>query len=378
MSSNPFEAPPRETATTLPPNRVTSKSPRRTLAVWLVLCVLFVALYQVVGDPASAPKTPREAIPTLFAGIGPVAWLLPALTYGAMIVALFTFRARLPASHRTGELRTQPITRPEPPAPDPSPRAIELHLTGTDGSRPVHLDVDDAGLHWRADARLLQVAVELHVPWGELESVSVTRAPTGLTVWAWVAIIFGVSSLFLGNYLTTAVCAALAAALFTVARKRSIGVFSFATPTHVLTFQSRQLDAATSSELLAAVRARRPSAAPAPDQKQSGVAKVLLIDPFVQLADAFGSDARLDAKIVHGSADAALRVISRLQTRMFSVWSGTMRGAGPLAVAGALVLSRGDPWAFVLGWMPAWILGLVLVQSLLVPFARFAGMTVLR
>lgn len=298
-----------------------------------------------------------------------------------MLLALVVFRSKLPARYRTFELRTatSPAT-PNADEPAQAPQVLEaIRLDGSDGNRTIHLEVNDMGIHWHADrTAFLHGENVLHVSWDELESVS-----TGYGSYA-VAWLFAISAILTGVWVRLEaglIVAVIAAGTALWQRRRPSGTLSFVTPTHSLVFSSRQIDAAMHERLVHAIRVKRPTLAPQPGAKQGGVLRLLFVEPFVRYAEVFLTDAALDAK--HASEalekqDAETRVASRTQMRMYSLWAGTMCGVGPLASGLGTALVTHDAVTFCIGWSVTWVVGLMVLNKLLVPFARFSGILVHR
>ena len=381
MSSNPFE-PPKEVPAPLPPNRAKPTNAYRTLALWIVLILAFVVIWQMfpAPPPKSPPSSPVNPVDTASA-TSPWAWAIPGTVYGWLLLALVVFRSKLPARYRTFELRTatSPAT-PNADEPAQAPHVLEeIRLDGSDGERKIHLEVNDTGIHWHADrTAFLHGENVLHVSWDELESVS-----TGYGSYA-VAWLFAISAILTGVWVRLEaglVVALIAGGSALWERRRPSGTFSFVTPTHSLAFRSRQIDAAMSERLLHAIRIKRPTLAPQPGAKQNGVFRLLFVEPFVRYAEAFLTDAALDAKQASealAKQDAETRVASRIQLRMYSLWAGTMCGVGPLASGLGAALYAHEALGFAVGWCVAWVVGLILINKLLEPFARFSGILVHR
>jgi hypothetical protein len=371
--SSPYAPPPTETPTALPPNRAPARSGGRAVVLWIVLVIVMYGIYQVF---ATGPRPARSADPPL-AATHPLAWLLPAVVYAGMLAALVVLRSRLPARYRTGELRE--IVPPAPAAPDAVPEPIDLRLTGTDGSRPVELHVDDRGLHWHAEKRLLQPAHELHIGWDELESLAPFRTWSPLGTWGLVlvlcAAIWTTSDLMLA-----AGSGAIGAVLILIGRTRTRGGVALTTRTHALRFHSRALDKETADRLLIATRARQPRAAPAPRADSPGAVRALFLQPFADLALSTRNTPMLRSHMrALGAtfADEDTAVAAVVQLRMYGVWSGGLRGVGPLAVLAAGVIAAG-PGAGLVAAVLAWVLGLVVAIRASTLFARFSGMSVVK
>lgn len=378
MSSNPFE-PPKDVPAPLPPNRAKPTNAYRTLGLWIILILAFVVMWQLFPTPP--PKSSPVSPPPLNTAnaTSPWAWAIPAAVYGCMLVALVVYRSKLPARYRTFELRTatSPVA-PNSDEPAQAPQVLEeICLEGSDGNRTIHLEVNDAGIHWHADrTAFLHGENVLHVSWDELESVS-----TGYGSYA-VAWLFAISAILTGVWVRLEaglIVAVIAAGSALWERWRPSGTLSFVTPTHSLVFRSRQIDAAMSERLVHAIRVKRPTLAPQPGAKQHGVFRLLFVEPFVRYAEAFLPDAALDAK--HASEalekqDAETRVASRIQLRMYSLWAGTICGVGPLAAGLGTALATHDAVTFCIGWSVTWVIGLFGLNKLLVPFARFSGILV--
>jgi hypothetical protein len=72
---------------------------------------------------------------------------------------------------------------------------------------------------------------------------------------------------------------------------------------------------------------------------------------------------------------AAVPPESVVQVRMYYLWSGVLRGAGPAVVAGSSAWHLGAAGAIV-GWLFAWVVGSTLFIRGARSFARFTGMPV--
>lgn len=370
MSQDPFAAPPSETPGALPPNRVPPPSGRRMLGVWLFLALFILAAWHIAGGPLAAPSP---------------AALAPLLLYASMLGGLVLLRAQLPARYRTGELRELPrAAPPEAPAAPPTPHAppppLELTVLGTDGSHRVRLHLHDGGLSWHTEPRLLEPARELHVTWPELEGLSTGHTSGGYL--AWSAVLVGMSwALRVHGVWIPVLGSALALGLWLLDRRRPRGYVTLTTATHVLTLTSRTLDHATTAQILEATRARRPTAVPAPAAATPGVLRMLVLEPWRELARALAPTDRLRAELVRSgmtTADPELVQVSTVQHRMFGLWSGVMRGAGPAAWALSLGLVGGHVVLGLGAWSVSFLVGLVVVTRSTATFARFSGMSVLR
>lgn len=374
--TGPF-TPPTDSTRVVPPNRARPQPAAKTIGLWLVLLVLFAALYNILGTPtAQRPKTlPPEPG-------SPLGYLLPLFTYGAGLLLMVLIRQRLPAQYRTLELREIEATRPEEPQPAPSPAPIALSLIGTDGTRPVRLNIDDAGLHWFAEARLIQPALELNVAWTELESIQTARVSGPLLVWGLV-VIFASASIY-STWPAYAAVGALAGLGLTLLHRRGAkGMVAFSTATHVLSFQSAALDLSTQDSVMAAARERCPRAVV---ERASGKGAwfALLVEPFSLLFKAFQSDDAVRAELLrHGStlppdprSDDA--VAGLVQVRLYSLWRGLLGAVGPLSTGLGLSVVVASAWAFFAGWFLSWVFGLVLLGKTTRAFARFSGMRLVR
>ena len=72
---------------------------------------------------------------------------------------------------------------------------------------------------------------------------------------------------------------------------------------------------------------------------------------------------------------AVLPPQAALQVRMFQLWSGVLRGAGPIAVGLANAIARGPAWGAG-SWLVAWWLGSSVVTRSAARFARYSGMSI--
>ena len=374
--TGPF-TPPTDSTRVVPPNRARPQPFAKTIGLWVLLMVLFVALYNILGTPSSeAPKTLTSE-----AG-SPLGYLLPLFTYGTMLLLMVLIRRRLPAKYRTGELREIEAPRAEEPQPAPSPPPIDLSLVGTDGARPVRLRVDDAGLHWFAEARLLKPAQELNVAWAELESIQTARVSGPLLVWGLV-VIFASASMYSVWPVYAAIGALAALGLTLLHRRGAKGMLAFSTASHVLSFQSAALDLGTQDALMAAARARCPRAVVKPTEGK-GAWFALLIEPFSLPFRALKDDAALRAELLrqgstlpqdHSSDEA---IAGLVQVRLYWLWRGLLGGIGPLSTGLGLSAATASAWAFFSGWLLSWVFGLILLGKTTRAFARFSGMRLIR
>lgn len=374
MSSSPFAPPPTETPNVVPPNRAPQPGPVRALLTWIILIVLLLAVYNVFsGQGPRVASTPQHT-PVFLWG-----WLVPLATYGGTIVALILIRSRLPAKYRTGELREIAAANPESPAPAEALAPIDVRYRGSDGNGPVELHVDDHGIHWHAEKRLLIAASELHAPWSTIESVSVGQLYAPMMTWAFIVILAGLFLVSIQPWIT-AVCIVLGGGLVVIGRSRKRGTFTFATSTHALMFTSAELDAAARDRLMAAARQRKPSAVAPAGKPGRGVLYLLVVDPFAQIARSIQPHSVLRASMIRQGAtyaDEDTALTGTLQFRMFALWSGVMRGAGPFSVAIGAGLAYGVASAAGMG-MAAWVIGLIVIGRGSEFFARFSGMSVVR
>ena len=100
-----------------------------------------------------------------------------------------------------------------------------------------------------------------------------------------------------------------------------------------------------------------------------------------ELARALAPTDRLRAELVRSgmtTTDPELMQVSTVQHRMFGLWSGVMRGAGPAAWALSLGLMGGHVALGVGAWSVSFLVGLVVVTRSTAMFARFSGMSVVR
>lgn len=332
--TSPFAPPPSETPAVLPPNRAGAvpRSSARSLLLWIVLLVMFIALWQFALTPSSARARPEGAPIELMGS------LIPLAVYGSMVIALLLIRLQLPASHRTGALReVESLVPPAPPSAAPAaPPAITVELEGRHGPRRAHLRIDDLGLHWRGAAGLVQPAQELHVEWSELQALTPFK---------------------------------------TLTRRRGLVI---TTATHVLQLESADLDADTEARIMAAARARAPSAVPPAGAGVGSVWHTLLVVPLTHLALVFKSDEAIHAHVGTTAGDRATRRLGAVQCRLFGLWSGVLQSVGPLSVGvGAAVMFR-SVWSAPVALFGAWLGGLILLSRTRLLFARFSSMSVVR
>jgi hypothetical protein len=381
--TSPF-LPPTETTGVVQPNRGKPAGLGRTLVLWLLLIVVFVAIYNVFAvDSARVPRVePQDTRGS------PIGWLVPLFTYLAMAGALFAIRRRLPEKYRTGELRE--IERPAPAVSAPEPASpIDLTLVGSDGRRPVRLEVNGDGLYWRAEARLLQPAEELRVRWDEIEAISAARMAAPLVVWGIMIGIFSAAYAVSVSSPEALIGIVIGIAVSLLGKARARGMLSFTTATHALTFQSKRLDAATRDRVIAAARARRPQAvAPPTAPNQRGALWLLFVDPFVHLALSFRSDAGVRAHLIR-QASITPNAVSRdpeaeearasvVQCRMFWVWNGVLCGFGPLSLGAGGIGAAESVVGFFAPWILGWLAGRIIVSRAMPLFARFSGMSLIR
>jgi len=377
--TGPF-TPPTDSTRVVPPNRARPQSLRRTLAVWALLIVLFVAIYNILGTAPPRASAPRASAPEVGSTLG---YLVPVFTYGALLLLMVLIRRRLPSKYRTGELREIEAPKAEEPKPEENPAPIALSFVGTDGSRPVRLAVDDAGLHWFAEARLIQPALELNVAWTELESIQTARVSGPLLVWGLVlifasALIYSVWPIYAG------VGALLGVGLLLLQRRGSRGMVYFSTTTHVLSFQSPELELSAQDALMGAARARCPRAVAKPAAAPTkSTWFLLLVEPFTLLFKAFKDDEAVRAELLRqgvtlSSADSEEAQAGVVQVKLFSLWRGLLGGVGPISTGLGLSIAAASAWAFISGWFASWLVGLILLSKSMRAFARFSGMRLQR
>lgn len=366
----PFTAPPPDAPVVVRPNRHPPAGPvRRTLGLALLVAAGIVAVVRVGGAFGPAP-TP---------GGTPVGWLVPVGVYGAVGAAMLVLRGRLPARLRNWELRER--SAPPTVAPAPPPEApIERSFDGTDGARPVRLGVDARGFHWKSPAGRISPATELHVPWEELEGIAVGHVlgPTMVPGLVVLGVAVG-----LAQWQPAAGLVAGLAAFGLVALRgwRRRGTLSPLTATHALQFQSAELDDAAREQVLTAARARAPRSVPRAPAPASGVVRALLVDPLLELGRACRSEGWVRARLLRDGSrfdDPEIAVISVIQWRLFGLWSGLLRGLGPLSCALGAGLGTGSVLAAVVAWLVAWTAGLIVVMQTTTTFARFSGMEIIR
>ncbi len=372
--SSPYAPPPTETAAVVPPNRAAPRARTGwTVLVWLLLIGLVFAVYE--GGKTRAER----AADALERPAGqPLALLLPLLTYAGMVVGLLVVRRRLPARYRTGELRE--LSAPAPPLPDPAappPPPVDLTLLGRDDARPVRLHVDDAGLHWHSDARLLRPAQELHIAWPELEALTPFSTSSGL--WS-VLGVFGAigAGVLLPDALrplaALVVVAAVLVGMSGPLRRHGVVI---TTATHVLRFHLRARGSNLRDQLLAAARARSPRAIAAPTAGPS-VWRSLFLEPFEQLAGLLRDDDAIHAAMGGTTVDAETTRAATTQWRLFALWNGVLRGVGPISAAIGVALASGRVALALAAGFGAWLFGLMVMTRSTVAFARFSGMSVIQ
>lgn len=380
--TSPFTPPSNETGV-VPPNRAPPQNTSKTLVLWLALVALFFAAHLVLREDHPLP---RQATPPPTRGGEALGFLIPLATYVAMALALAGLRARLPAQYRTGELRALDPPAPEPVAPTPL-RPLAVSLSGSGGASAVRLDVDDAGLHWHEPGRLLVPPRELHVAWTELQAISTARVSGPLFVWGLLVTLLSIA-LYGGEPTWALVGASVGVALLWLGRRTARGALSFSTATHVLTFQSRALDAELQAELMSAARARVAHAVAPSPQGGQGVLYVLFAEPFVLLSAAVLGDDALRARLLRqglltpashaGPAETEASRAGLVQTRLFGIWRGVLCGLGPVSTGLGWGIATADLLSTLIAWVLSFVLGLVVLTRTTTLFARFSGMAVVR
>lgn len=369
-------APPPETPDPVPPNRPRPAS-GRTLALWGVLVVVFVALYQLFASPSSSrhgsPRPPpvERELPLL-----PLA--IPLVTLAGLGYALMALRAQLPAKYRTDELR-QLVAPKAAPAATPAP-VEPFEMTGMDQLRPVRLRVDEVGFHWHRGKRLLQSEQELEVSWEELEQFTVGHLYTGVFT---VGLVLAIGGLMLGgtDLRLAGALVAVGGLVAFVGRRRRVGTLTVVTPSHLLSFSSRELTDERRARLLAAAKERRPQAVRVATVSGGRGLWLLFGQPFADLAVFVRSDASLRARLgARGSTfpDEETAVAATVQVRMWTVLSSGLRAILPVATGAAMALRSGDALSCFGPAVLTWVVGLVVVVRVQTRFARWAGMGVVR
>ncbi|MFO0727187.1 MAG: hypothetical protein U1E65_25640 [Myxococcota bacterium] len=377
--SSPFTPPEDETAA-VPPNRARPASGTRTLILWLVLMLMFVALYQILGSPRGSAH-PTPAPPPAAQG-APLGFLLMPLPYALMVLGLLGLRRRLPPEYRTWQVRE--LKRPEAasPAPAANPAPIDRLLQGRSGGKKVELRVDAAGLHWRTEARLLEPARELHIAWDELESISVGRTPSALRVWGVLLGLSGAYAFVRAPLLPFLVASGAGIALALLGGRGRQGTLHLVTATHALYLESKSLEPALQEEIMNAARGRRPQAVAAPTTKKNNALFVLFLEPWTSLWAAGLSDQKLRHHLMHQGSmpdpDHALAHVGRLQYRMFAIWRGVLIGLGPACTAACTSVGLASLPALFGAWVFSYIVGFTVLAKSTNAFARFSGMSVVR
>ena len=368
-----YAPPPDKRPEIVPPNRTPG---RRPIVLWIVLILIFVAFFQFFSTETPAPRADQPPGPRI------VAWpfLIPLATALALALSFWRIRARLPARYRDGVLRLGPIAPSSESNSTPSP--IEpLELIGQSASRPIRLRIDEAGLHWTADARLLQPAQWLEIGWSELRGFGFGSQASGLfTAGLWLLIMGGCSSGF--SLLVGVPLLAVGAVLAALGLRRRRWSLTFVTDTHRLAFLSRTLDEVTRERLLAAAKARRPELFPKTEAVTGWRALYMLLGkPFAMLGAVLQSDASAGAVVVGQATvvlDAETAAAGGLQRKLAGLWTGGFLGVLPLASGIAASLAWGTPVTFFVGYFGAWAVGLILSTRLMPTLARLSGMTLLK
>lgn len=366
----PFSPPPPDAPVIVRPNRHAPAGPvRKTLGLVLLVTAGILAVVRTGGGFGPDP-TP---------GGFPLAWFVPVGVYGAVGVGMVVLRGRLPARVRTWELRERQAAPTAAPTPEPK-RPIDLHFDGTDGSRPVRLDVDERGFRWQTPPGRLAPATELHIPWEELEGIAATHllGPTMVPGLVVIGIALGIAR---WQPVVGTMTGLAGFGLVGLRGWRRRGILSLLTATHTLQFQSTALDPEAREQVMAAARARSPRTVPGPVSPGPGALRSLFVEPLLDLVRACRSDGWVRARLLqHGSrfGDEEMAVTAVIQWRLYGLWNGLLRGLGPLSCAVGAGLGSGSGLAAVIGWLIAWVAGLYVVTQSMTAFARFSGMEVIR
>jgi hypothetical protein len=371
----------------VPPNR---RSPKTAILPWILILSGFVAFYRYTSPPVPTAAPLNDEAPPPPARV-PWPFALPLATLVGLSALFVRTRARLPASYRTGELRTLKAEAPEAPAAPPSFEPMELQGKGQE--RPVTLRIDEAGFHWSAEARLLQQEQWLDIEWDELKGFGQGKiAAPGISVALWL-LVAGVFIAFhrlfsapaqqsmLANVLSIGLLVVGVFAYGSVQRRFSHGTLTLVTETHHLTFQSRQLSEERRDQLRAIVKARRPELVPESTASGWQALQLLFLRPFAELRRLFQSDAELTAYVratATTTIDDETALAGAIQHKLYALWSGGWCALLPVSTGLAFALWLESIPSFVPGFLVAWFFGFVLSTRWMKSFARLSGVSLIR